>query len=253
MLLARQKRARWALCIGAIVVTWALPIRLAIATADPDKPVQKSPVLQSALLTLYVPPDALVSFDGVQTSQRGLSRRFMTEPLTPGREYSYEISVSWVEDSRAVVRKRRVTFWAGERIMLDIGSPAQATTGTDSAATTSLGTSFYYNPRNQPDSAASPRVQLPDRTGRPGYAALVIRVPADAEILFDGVITTQKGTRRLFITPTLRAGTKYHYEIVARWQQDGQTVRKSRQVEVSAGASISVNFVESEPAKTSQK
>jgi uncharacterized protein (TIGR03000 family) len=84
-------------------------------------------------------------------------------------------------------------------------------------------------------------------------AEILIRVPADAEVHFDGVPIAQKGAERLFITPTLNSGRKYHYEVVARWKQDGKTVRQTRQVEVSAGASVHVNFLAASPAKENKE
>jgi uncharacterized protein (TIGR03000 family) len=83
-------------------------------------------------------------------------------------------------------------------------------------------------------------------TGRPAnlvaQAGIRVLVPADAEIFFDGERTTQKGTERLFITPPLQAGKKYHYDLLARWKEDGKTVEQKRQVEVSGGTTVRVDL-----------
>jgi uncharacterized protein (TIGR03000 family) len=214
-------------------------------------------VPEAPALRDHVPPGALDRFDGLDTDQNGLSRRFVTAPLTPGREYSYELSVPWIEGSRAVERKRHVTFWAGEHHTLDFGPPTRVPVGSnlyeDPAAPNPSGTSYYDDPLNFPDYSALPRLQGLSQADRSMQAKILIRVPADTEVHFDGVPTAQKGTARLFITPTRNADRKYHYEVVARWKQDGKAAHQTRQVEVSAGASVHVNFLAASPAKDSNE
>jgi uncharacterized protein (TIGR03000 family) len=74
-------------------------------------------------------------------------------------------------------------------------------------------------------------------------AEITVVVPADAEIFFDGAPTTQKGAQRLFATPPLPVGQKYHYDVLARWREDGKPVEQTRKVEVSAGARVRVDFL----------
>jgi uncharacterized protein (TIGR03000 family) len=73
-------------------------------------------------------------------------------------------------------------------------------------------------------------------------AEITVLVPADAEVFFDGEATTQKGSERRFNTPLLEVGPKYHYEVRARWKQDGKAVDQTRKVEVTGGASVKVDF-----------
>jgi uncharacterized protein (TIGR03000 family) len=221
-----------------------------------DKPARAATAALPAVITLHVPPDALVRFDGMDTDHTGITRRFVTEPLKPGREYFYELEVSWVEGGDPVVRKRHVTFWAGEHLALDFGPPARRSNAPDlyedPAAPNPSGTSYYNDPLNYPDYSPLPRLEEPPLADRDTHAEISLRVPADAEVTFDGVPTTQKGTQRLFISPTLKAGKKYHYEVVARWKQGDKDVRQTRQVEVSAGARVAVNFLASAPAKANK-
>src|SRR5262249_40110747 len=77
----------------------------------------------------------------------------------------------------------------------------------------------------------------------PAKAEITIVVPADAEIFFDGSPTTRKGTERLFVTPPLEVGGKYHYEIQARWKKDGKPVEETRKVPVTGGARVRVVFL----------
>jgi uncharacterized protein (TIGR03000 family) len=78
-------------------------------------------------------------------------------------------------------------------------------------------------------------------------ALITVHVPANAEIWFDGVKTSQTGTNRVFRSPPLQAGQNYSYEVKACWRADGQPVEQTRQVNVWAGATVQVSFLESKP------
>jgi uncharacterized protein (TIGR03000 family) len=75
----------------------------------------------------------------------------------------------------------------------------------------------------------------------PNSATITVIVPnADAQVWFDDSPTSQRGTERMFHTPTLqRSGT---YTIKARWTENGRTVDQQRQVQVQPGQSAIVNF-----------
>ncbi len=76
-----------------------------------------------------------------------------------------------------------------------------------------------------------------------GSAKLTVRVPADADVFFDGSPTTQTGTQRVFVTPALEAGSNYTYSIRARWTENGQPVQQTRTIPVKAGANLVVDFL----------
>jgi uncharacterized protein (TIGR03000 family) len=65
-------------------------------------------------------------------------------------------------------------------------------------------------------------------------AHLTVIVPKDAELWFEGVKTSQQGTERHFVTPSLTPGERYSYEVKARWMQDGKPVEEVRTVHVRA-------------------
>jgi uncharacterized protein (TIGR03000 family) len=88
----------------------------------------------------------------------------------------------------------------------------------------------------------APTLEGPAPAAQLARAEITILVPPDAEIFFDGDATTQKGGERLFVTPPLEVGKKYHYDVLARWKQDGKPVERTRQVEVSGGARVRVDF-----------
>jgi len=76
----------------------------------------------TALINLEVPASADVRFDGVKTTQTGEQRHFVTPALAPGRDYSYAISASWVDNGKEVHKSRRFHVRAGERLDIDFTS-----------------------------------------------------------------------------------------------------------------------------------
>ncbi len=80
-------------------------------------------------------------------------------------------------------------------------------------------------------------------------ATITVIVPADAVIYFDGDLTNVKGTERRFTTPELAKGKKFHYNVLARWIENGKTVERTRKVPVTAGASVRVSFIEDPKAE----
>jgi uncharacterized protein (TIGR03000 family) len=92
---------------------------------------------------------------------------------------------------------------------------------------------------DQKDAAASD--QPAPATG-PAPAQVIVTVPADADVFFDGSATTETGTERVFTTPALAAGQKFYYDIEAQWTADGQPVERSHKVLVTAGATVRVDL-----------
>jgi uncharacterized protein (TIGR03000 family) len=72
-------------------------------------------------------------------------------------------------------------------------------------------------------------------------AHLIVRVPANAEIWFDGSTTTSKGAVRWFQSPPLTPG-RFTYEVRARWTENGHDVTQTQKVSVSPGAYATVDF-----------
>jgi uncharacterized protein (TIGR03000 family) len=76
------------------------------------------------------------------------------------------------------------------------------------------------------------------------YDAVLInvRVPAGAEVRFDGSKTSQTGGLRWFVTPALVPGRDYSYEIRARWMEAGRAVEETRKINLRAGDRLTINF-----------
>jgi uncharacterized protein (TIGR03000 family) len=97
--------------------------------------------------------------------------------------------------------------------------------------------SYYYTPL-----AVAP---VPETDTR---ALVDVRVPADAEVLFEGDKTSQTGSNRAFLSPALEPGRTFTYDIRARWTgADGKPVEQTRQAKVQAGRRTLVDFLDGSP------
>jgi uncharacterized protein (TIGR03000 family) len=79
------------------------------------------------LLSVRVPPDAIVQVNGVKTTQTGPRRELMSSGLLPGRSYTFTISAQWTGPNGDTVEvQRRIAVQGGERRTIDflLSSPA---------------------------------------------------------------------------------------------------------------------------------
>jgi uncharacterized protein (TIGR03000 family) len=94
-------------------------------------------------------------------------------------------------------------------------------------------------PADYPSAAAATAI-APTRPNN--TADVTVSVPADAEVWFGGTKTTSTGSVREYESPPLTPASRYTYEIRARWNQNGQEVTQTQQVDVTAGAHVKVRF-----------
>jgi uncharacterized protein (TIGR03000 family) len=103
---------------------------------------------------------------------------------------------------------------------------------------------WFYRPTAfappQPAAVATPEpaLRLPD-----GAAFLAVRVPADAEVAFQGETTAQRGRLRLFVTPPLEAGRDLSYDLRVKWNRDGKQVEKSQTFRVRPGDRLLIDYL----------
>jgi uncharacterized protein (TIGR03000 family) len=81
-------------------------------------------------------------------------------------------------------------------------------------------------------------------SGTPAEASarLDLTVPEGAEVWFDGAKNTRTGSLRRFVTPPLKAGRKYTYEVRVAWKNGGDEVTETRPLSVGAGENLSALF-----------
>jgi uncharacterized protein (TIGR03000 family) len=124
----------------------------------------------------------------------------------------------------------------------DYGGSSSYDYGSYPYSSPSLGSGSAYYPvapsSYQPSGTVSTVTPAPSDTG----AHLTVNVPAGAEVWFDGTATTSTGQVRQFDSPPLKPGSRYSYEVQARWKENGQEVTQTQQVKVAAGARVNVTF-----------
>ncbi len=76
-----------------------------------------------AVLSVHVPADAKVWFDGDETKQTGAERDFKSAPLPVGRLYHYDVRARWKEGGRVMDQTRRVPASANRRTVVDFTKP----------------------------------------------------------------------------------------------------------------------------------
>lgn len=77
-----------------------------------------------AHITLHVPADAQVWFDGKETKQKGTVRQYESPKLTAGKKYQYEVRVRWTKDGKPREEKRRIEVEARDWLRFDLGRPS---------------------------------------------------------------------------------------------------------------------------------
>jgi uncharacterized protein (TIGR03000 family) len=83
----------------------------------------------SALLSIWVPFDAKVTINGLQTKSTGSRRQYVSHGLKPGYVYHYEIRAEIERDGRTVEETRTVTLSAGAKMAVAFDFNAAAAEG----------------------------------------------------------------------------------------------------------------------------
>jgi uncharacterized protein (TIGR03000 family) len=78
-------------------------------------------------VTVIVPADADVTFNGVETTVPGTERAFVTPPLKKGREFHYTVRARWTRNGKPVDQTRKITVKAGTRVRVDFTGPEPST------------------------------------------------------------------------------------------------------------------------------
>lgn len=73
-------------------------------------------------------------------------------------------------------------------------------------------------------------------------ARLIVDLPEGARMYVDGKLMQSDGEIRHFFTPALQSGVTYFYDVRVELDQDGETLRESKQVYVKAGEVVRESF-----------
>ena len=102
-------------------------------------------------------------------------------------------------------------------------------------------TYFSYSPQSVISLVGTGEQQA--AADKPAPADVDMRVPANAEVWFEGGKTHQTGSERHFESPDLLPGRSYTYDVRVRWTSaDGLVTDQTRQVKVGASQRIMVDF-----------
>ena len=108
-----------------------------------------------------------------------------------------------------------------------------------------------YNPPASNDRGSTNPIQRtssyysPETEVQPSNGSATIRVivpEPDARVYFDGTLTKQSGTDRVFHTPSLDSGLSNSYRIRAIWIRNGVNATQEYVVDVTPGATTVVEF-----------
>jgi uncharacterized protein (TIGR03000 family) len=83
----------------------------------------KSMPTERATITVRVPNDAKVWFQGNLMEPRGTLRRFYSPPLRQGQEYEYEVQGQWTRGTEVVNVGRKIRILAGQHLDIDLEAP----------------------------------------------------------------------------------------------------------------------------------
>jgi uncharacterized protein (TIGR03000 family) len=123
------------------------------------------------------------------------------------------------------------------------------------------GTAYGSNAYVAPNGAIMPTSDTPGVQRRSDYYSpegsrvtgsempviIDVLTPATAEITFEGAKTTQTGSRRLFISPPIKSGQNYIYEINVKWLENGKPIAHTRKLPVRAGQRLMVDLTREMP------
>ena len=99
--------------------------------------------------------------------------------------------------------------------------------------------SSSFDPPQDNLAATMPGVAYPTSVGRnisaprdlspePDFARFTLQVPDEAEVYLEGQVMKGSGPVRNFVSPKLKSGVDYLYEVKVIWKQNGKSVQQTR-------------------------
>lgn len=165
----------------------------------------------SAILTVAVPEDAVVTVNGLPTKSSGPIRQFMSTGLEAGFVYKYVVEVRYADSDKAETRTVRLRAGAAERLVFS-GPNADSVVEREAA---------------QDDLET----------------VVTIRVPADAKVSLAGNETNGSGEVRTFRTRQLAEGEAWsNYTIRVTATINGSSISQERSLNLVAGSAHELTF-----------
>jgi uncharacterized protein (TIGR03000 family) len=175
----------------------------------------------------------MLAADASQARERRFGRR--------NRSYDYD-NTAYVADSTTVIAADGAYMPTSGTMVFE---PQERRRFGRRSRGTSYSSNGYYAPGgNYVAPPSAPGVQRssgyysPDGVAAPGREMpvyLEVLIPPTAEIIIEGAKTTQTGSRRLFVSPPIKSGQNYTYDLKAKWTENGKEMNRSRKVPVRAG------------------
>jgi uncharacterized protein (TIGR03000 family) len=104
------------------------------------------------------------------------------------------------------------------------------------------GETYYGGGAYATDQSNMNQQQMPQEA--PNKALVVLRVPSNAQVFFEGQPTTSQGTVRAYLSPPIDPSKEYSYHVKAQWNQNGRPVTQERQIRVHAGRQARFDFMQ---------
>jgi len=166
---------------------------------------------RSATLNVHVPADAKVFVNGLATKSTGADRRYVSNGLQAGYNYSYEVRAELVREGRTITETKVIKLQAG-----DNSEVAFELDGDEG--------------------------QIAEQ---PLSTSLTLHVPAEAKVYLSGNETKSAGETRRFSTTKLANGQAWQdYVVRVELEQNGQLLTKEETVSLKAGEAreLTINF-----------
>lgn len=176
----------------------------------------------NAVLTVRVPAEARVFVNGLPTTSTGSLRRYVSNGLRAGYNYTYQIRAEIVRDGQTISETKTVKLQAGDSSDVEF-----ALNGSDS----------------------DPIANQPVRT------SLTLHVPADAKVYLSDNETNGSGEVRTFSTTKLTAGQSWgNYVVRVEVERNGRTLSKEETVDLKGGdiRELTVDFDAAQVARLGQ-
>jgi len=195
---------------GAPVIQGGAPTTT-MSPAAPGSPMPPAPPMpkdaakpapNTGTLNVRVPAEAKVFVNGLATTSTGEQRRYVSNGLEDGFNYTYELRAEIVRDGQTITETKVVRLKAGEQVDLSFGM-----TSDESKV-----------------------------AAEPVKTKLTLNVPADAKVFLSGNATHSTGEVREFTTTRLNQGETWNdYTVRVEFERDGRTMVEERKLDLAAG------------------